>query len=240
MVFDRMNGSKEVWRLASEYDTSPPPTSALPDDRQLDAYAQSASFYHSSRALFRPWLLLQMPIHTRAYRFVYPSLLVSGTDQAFIFDVLTGAQVQLIGDLQDVNAHGDALDDINYVDVNVRHVFVCCESVLKVFSRDTGRCVLDIASDQVYYGDQQFTLVYTPPGNGSGHPQSELVQCNAQKAIDTTVPAESQFDQFVACALPPLVWCWLTPMWSCRSRLAMWIAYGAPPLLLAPHRRALL
>ncbi|KAG9223420.1 hypothetical protein PLEOSDRAFT_1081654 [Pleurotus ostreatus PC15] len=201
VVFDRMNGSKEVWRLASEYDTSPPPTSALPDDGQLDAYAQSASFYHSSRAVFRPWLLLQMPIHTRAYRFVYPSLLVSGTDQAFIFDVLTGARVQLINDLQDANAQGDGLDDINYVDVNVRHVFVCCESVLKVFSRETGRCVLEITSDQVYYGDQRFRLVYMSSSDALA--QSELVRCSTEKEIDTTVPAERQFDQFVAAHVSP-------------------------------------
>ncbi|KAF9489180.1 hypothetical protein BDN71DRAFT_1531426 [Pleurotus eryngii] len=202
VVFDRMDGSKEVWRLASEYDTSPPPTSALPDERQLDAYAQSASFYPSSRVLFRPWLLLQMPIHTRAYRFVYPSLLVSSTDQAFIFDVLTGARVQLIDDLQDVNnAHGGALGDIHYVDVDARHVFVCCESALKVFSRETGRWVLEIASDQVYYGDQQFKLVYTPPGEA--HARSELVRCNTRKDIDTAVPAESQFDQFVAVHVSP-------------------------------------
>ncbi|KAF7437519.1 hypothetical protein PC9H_004361 [Pleurotus ostreatus] len=182
-----MNGSKEVWRLASEYeyDTSPPPTSALPDDGQLDAYAQSASFYHSSHS----------DPHACLPRFVYPSLLVCGTNQAFIFDVLTGARVQLIGDLQDVNAHGDGLDDITYVDVNVRHVFVCCESVLKVFLRETGRCVLEITSDQVYYGDQRFTLVYTPPDNSHWHPQSELMRCNTQKDVDMTVPAESQFNQ---------------------------------------------
>lgn len=196
MVFDRMDGSKEVWRLASEYNTSPPPTTSLPDSRQLDAYAQSSSLYPPSRAHLRPWLLLHMPTHTRAYRFVYPSLLVSGTDQAFIFDIPTGERVQVIDDLQDTNAHGDALDDINYVELDARHVFVCCESVLKVFSRETGRCVLEIASDQVYYGDQQFRLVYMSSSDALA--QSELVRCSTEKEIDTTMPAERQFDQFVA------------------------------------------
>ncbi|KAF4562491.1 hypothetical protein EYR40_004692 [Pleurotus pulmonarius] len=201
VVFDRMDGSKEVWRLASEYDTSPLPALSLPDSRQLDAYARSCVLYPASRVRFRPWLLLHMPIHTRAYRFVYPSLLVSGTDEAFIFDIPTGARVQVIDDLQDVNPHGDAMDDINYVDLDVRHVFVCCESVLKVFSRETGRCVLEIASDQVHYGDQQFRLVDMPSSDAIA--QSELVRCSTRKEVDTTVPAERQFDQFVAAHVSP-------------------------------------
>ncbi len=83
VVFDRMDGLKKVWCLASEYDTSPPPENSLPDSRQPDACTQSSSLYPFSRVRFRP---THANLHA-CLRFIYSSLLVSAADQAFVFNI---------------------------------------------------------------------------------------------------------------------------------------------------------
>jgi hypothetical protein len=105
---------------------------APPDEKQRRAYAFFATAIHQRyghRGHFRPWAKLSFPSFTRAYRFVYPTLLCAGTDRAFLHDVRTGALVQSI----DIG-----LEDVCYVDVDERYVFVCEPDVLHVFSRGEG------------------------------------------------------------------------------------------------------
>ncbi|KAF4562492.1 hypothetical protein EYR36_004152 [Pleurotus pulmonarius] len=205
VVFDRMDGSKEVWRLVSEYDTSPPPALSLPDPRQLDAYARSCALYPASRAHFRPWLLLHVPFNTHALSFVYPSLLVSGLHQAIIFDVSTGLRVQRIDELQDApHLHQYSFNRISVRDVGLtaQHVLVCCAASLKVFSRATGACILQIGSHENLYGQHRFRLI---PGDtkAAPHPDAELVECCTQQEIYTRWPPGFQFDHFVAVRVSP-------------------------------------
>ncbi|KAF7437516.1 hypothetical protein PC9H_004358 [Pleurotus ostreatus] len=207
VVFDRDDASKEVWRLASEYNMSPLPAISLPDSRQLDAYARSCALYPASRVQFRPWLLLHIPLDTRAYRFVYPSLLVSGLHQAIIFDVPTGARVQRIDELQDApHLRPYRFDNIavHDVDLGAQHVLVCCAPSLKVFSRATGDCILQIGSHEILYSQHRFRLI---PEDAQAvphtHPHSELVECRTQQEIYTSLPRGRQFDQFVAVRVSP-------------------------------------
>jgi len=80
-----------------------------------------------------------MPEHTRAYRFVYPTLLTAGTTQAYLHDVRTGSLVQTFEGLAGL--------DVWYVELSAIHVFVCTARALRIFSRETGQPVLDIPSD---------------------------------------------------------------------------------------------
>ncbi|KAF9489178.1 hypothetical protein BDN71DRAFT_1512381 [Pleurotus eryngii] len=168
---------KEVWRLSSEYDTSPPPVISLPDSRQLGAFARSCALYPASRAQFRSWLLPHIPFDTHAYRFVYPSLLVSGLHQAVIFDVPTGTHVQRIDELQDAPHLRPYMFDniaVHDADLGTHHVLVCCAPSLK---------------------DAQ-AAPHT-------HPHSELIGCCTQQEIYTSLPRGRQLDQFVAVGVPP-------------------------------------
>lgn len=58
-----------------------------------------------TRGEFAPWALLHPPTFTRAYRFVYPILLVVSMTKAFLYDVRTGVMVQEINHLQTAQPH---------------------------------------------------------------------------------------------------------------------------------------
>jgi hypothetical protein len=134
LVFDRFEGEKEVWRLASDFADGEPEEAphAPPDEKQRRTHAFFPTAIHprhGRRGHFRPWASLSFPAFTRAYRLAYPTLLCAGTDRAFLCDVRTGALVQAI----DIG-----LTDVCYVDVDERYVFVCEPEVLRVFSRGDG------------------------------------------------------------------------------------------------------
>jgi hypothetical protein len=90
----------------------------------------------------------------------------------FLWDVRTGALIQTIQDTQfaqwngagNTPGEGDGaatlrfLGDINYIEIGARHVFLCGIHALRVFSRDTGRCVLDVPSSQTPYGKWCFRI----------------------------------------------------------------------------------
>jgi hypothetical protein len=145
IVFDRFDGEKEVWRLASNFVDGEPEVApyAPPDVDQKRTYEFVATIpthlRYARHGHFRPWAKLSFPTRTRAYRLAYPTLLCAGLGQAFLHDVRTGALVQTI----DIGPK-----DICYVDVDERHVFVCEPAALHVFSRaDGGAEVLKIPHD---------------------------------------------------------------------------------------------
>ena len=142
LVFDRFDGKKEVWRLASDFVDGEPEVAsyAPPDEKQKRTYEFFAALpthrRFAPRGHFRPWAKLSFPTFTRAYRLAYPTLLCAGMERAYLHDVRTGALVQTI----DIRP-----EDICYVDVSERHVFVCEPEALHVFSRaDGGNEVLRI------------------------------------------------------------------------------------------------
>ncbi|KAJ3496321.1 hypothetical protein NLJ89_g10502 [Agrocybe chaxingu] len=108
IIFDRMDSSREVWRL-QEIDPTPTPVDAAsrPDQEQLEQFRvamhvarrlQSASTPDSPtlRGCFEPHALLMAPEETRASRFVYPTLLSTASERAYLWDVPTGRLVEVI------------------------------------------------------------------------------------------------------------------------------------------------
>ena len=91
-----------------------------------------------------------MPERTRAFRFSYPILGVSALNNIYLWDVRTGALIQTIS--TSLFFWTGFLGDIHYIELGPRHVFLCGSHALRVFSRETGRFVLDVSSSQSTYG----------------------------------------------------------------------------------------
>ena len=146
LVFDRIDGRKEVWRLASDIIvggeeaayTSPP------DEEQRLVSMTVASTHHryTPRGHFRPWAMISSPEVTSAYRVVYPTLLCANNQHALLYDLRTGALVQTIK----VNRIPQKAS-LCHVDMDERHVVVCEPYIAHVFSRDRGTDVFRIRSD---------------------------------------------------------------------------------------------
>ncbi|KAF8956222.1 hypothetical protein BDZ97DRAFT_1852767 [Flammula alnicola] len=120
MIFDRDDGNKEVWRRTADITDPAPPAlvTSFPDDRQryvanyVNNLTSTTSLTATQRkAQFSPHSVLRMPDATRAYRFVYPTLLVVSLERAFIWDVRTGVLIQTIEDIQVVRPIGASQDE---------------------------------------------------------------------------------------------------------------------------------
>ncbi|KAI0365572.1 hypothetical protein BV20DRAFT_1038856 [Pilatotrama ljubarskyi] len=156
LIFDRIGISKEVWRLETLYDAAEEPVACPPDEAQMNAWQDASLQYSASspRGHFRPWALIDTPEFGRAYRFVYPGLLVAGLRKAYVWDVRTGQLILEVDNVQGDNAVGD----INYVELSAKHVFVCSSSALRVFSRENQSMVLEIPSYQLVYSDVRLAV----------------------------------------------------------------------------------
>jgi len=93
-----MDGDKEVWRLSSLQAPRPPnfdnkslPRAHNPPDsgRTIDPRGQ-----------FEPYALLHMPEPTRAFRFVFPYLLVASSNTSFFWHVPSGRLGEIVSDTQ--------------------------------------------------------------------------------------------------------------------------------------------
>jgi hypothetical protein len=89
-----------------------------------------------------------MPQFGRAFRFVYPTLLVASFDKAYLWNVVTGEIEQTITivtpeEMEDVFI---TVAQLNYVDVNSRYVFICSTHSLRIFDRTTGAMVWNLAA----------------------------------------------------------------------------------------------
>ncbi|PIL33399.1 hypothetical protein GSI_04020 [Ganoderma sinense ZZ0214-1] len=161
LVFDRLGAFKEVWRLSTLFDESEMPRFFRPNTAQLDACATAESAFKGSspRGHFRPWALIETAEFGRAFRFVYPTLLVSGLRRAYLWNVVT-ATLELEVDNVQGNAGGG---DINYVELSHAHVFVCSTSALRIFSRaEGGRMIYEIPSYQLVYSDIRMAIQLDP------------------------------------------------------------------------------
>ncbi|TFY75094.1 hypothetical protein EWM64_g8917, partial [Hericium alpestre] len=137
IIFDRRGNTKEVWRLAEHIDSEDAQATASPPDQWqwLFSDCMERKYGPPSHGHFRPWALLAMPEWTRAYRFVYPTLLSAGERTAFLHDVRTGALVQQF----DIRA----VQRVSYVELSARHVLICAED-LSVYARTDGTLILTI------------------------------------------------------------------------------------------------
>ncbi|KAJ6601291.1 hypothetical protein DFH09DRAFT_1127363 [Mycena vulgaris] len=166
LIFDRLGGEKEVWRVADEVGMTPDsPTFAFPDEKQNNISSWAAELHDfplTSRGHFKPWMVLKPPALTRAFRFISPTLIAASDVSFFMWDITTGELVQVMRDIQiSVDGVGSttSLGNLNYVEVSPRHAFVCGSNALRVFSRASDRCVLDIPSSQLSYGNNTYSLV---------------------------------------------------------------------------------
>lgn len=114
----------------------------------LEASEQAATNFHSPdrhRGHFKAWALLRMPEITRAFRFAYPTLLATASNNAFVWDVPRSQLISVIRDLQRPH-HKQLLGNINYVEVNDLYVFVCGGRGLRIFGREDGALLYQLST----------------------------------------------------------------------------------------------
>jgi len=124
IIFDRIGGDKEVWRLMDMKEPKPPNFNRIstPDATQMqefqaalnkassfapdsDQSSESSSLplhapTSSTRGHFEPYALLHMPDITTAYRFVYPTLLVGAFERIYLWDVPMAKVVEVVEGIQ--------------------------------------------------------------------------------------------------------------------------------------------
>ncbi|KAH9889520.1 hypothetical protein C8Q73DRAFT_793718 [Cubamyces lactineus] len=197
LIFDRIGVSKEVWRLEALYNEDEDPVTSFPDESQFEAWQAASQQWPSTsqRGHFRPWALIDTPEFGRAYRFVYPNLLVSGLRKAYLWDVRSG---ELVLEVENVQGNTTDTGDINYVELSATHVFICSSSALRVFSRQNKSLVLEIPSYQLAYGDIRLAVDRGPAAarHGLASP-SEVVKIPIEP-IDTTALYTASYAEFSA------------------------------------------
>ena len=146
LVFDRIDGRKEVWRLASDivFGNEDAAYASPPDEEQRLVSMTAASTHHryTPRGHFRPWAMISIPEVTSAYRVVCPTLLCANNQHAFLYDLRTGGLVQTIKVNRIPQKPGFC-----HVDMDERYVVVCEPYIAHVFARDRGTDVFRVRSD---------------------------------------------------------------------------------------------
>ncbi|KAJ3887595.1 hypothetical protein GG344DRAFT_90401 [Lentinula edodes] len=218
LIFDRLGGSKEVWHLASGFPPTPPQSNALPDQISAseESYQKHAATYPKGH--FKPWANLRMPRLTSAFRFVYPTLLVGGWDHAFLWDIPSGELVQTITSIQEAEDPNSAfavvvanapsfdapaprlgpLGNLNYVDVDEKHIFICGVTALRVFSRATAKCVLDVPSARREFGSRKFSVKYESGTSTEGAALVNHFTDGEEFALSSSSFQPRIIDEFVA------------------------------------------
>lgn len=199
MIFDRDNGDKEVWRRLSDSSEHVVEESSAPDAMQREVYDQTCkSLSFAVDGYFRPWAVLHMPERTSAFRFVYPTLIVAASDHAYLWDIPSGKLIQTLEGIQYVGSEdlfNEILGRVTYVEISERHVFISGEFCLRVFSRATGKSVLDLTSFEERYG----FWTYVPVVSHHRTPGSALQRCEMTATKQPYGSADgSQYRKFVA------------------------------------------
>jgi len=165
MIFDRSSGDKEVWRRLSDSSEHVVDRSSAPDVMQLEMYNEMCKSSHPSAmdGHFQPWAMLHMAEPTSAFRFVYPTLIVAAHDSVYLWDIPSGKLIQTIQGIQSGSddGHNEYLGRIKYVEISERHVFLTGQFRLRIFSRATGKSVLDISSSEGVYGFWKYVPAFT-------------------------------------------------------------------------------
>lgn len=203
MIFNRQSGDKEVWRCSADISEHVVDESSTPDVTQLEVYENLQS--STMDRLFRPWAVLHMPEPTSAFRFVYPTLIVAAYDRAYLWDVPSGKLIQTIQGCQFISSEdgdNDHLHRIVYVEISERHVFLVGQFYLRIFSRATGKSILDLSSSERWYG----FWMYVP---AISHGRISGSALERYEMVSTPKPyrlSENMFlsDQFVSGASPSL------------------------------------
>lgn len=204
IVFNRIDNVKEVWRRACDFHNATLPAESLPDELQLRASAGAAEFYHSRtlRGHFLPWALVDMPVFGRAFRFVYPNLLVASEDEAFVWDIPTMRNIITIHDTQ-TPVDGAILGLINYVELSDRYIIICGTGQLRIFSKSPqGALLYHIPTSTSTYAKSTLDLSNEYERGTPGIVLSPLATRRHAKDITATAqplpPHLMRFDGFVA------------------------------------------
>ena len=148
------DGDVEVWRCSAEFQDVDESScqviqEAKPTVRQLTNSARATGRYGTlpSRGNFFPWTCIQRP-GRGVTRFSFPFLGVTTSEEINIWDIRTGALVQTMLNIQEVNYDvGGAivsaedeegvwyLGDVNDFDLTEGYVFVCGTKSMRVFDR---------------------------------------------------------------------------------------------------------
>ena len=149
IIFDRNNGDMEVWRHLSDITKHVVDESSVPDATQHQVYNLIRDAYPlaMTNGHFQPWAVLHMPESISEFRFVYPTLVVANYNRAYLWDIPSGKLIQTLQGCQFVASEGgynEYLGRIKYVEISERHVFLVGSFRLRVFSRVTGKSILDL------------------------------------------------------------------------------------------------
>ncbi|KAJ6541832.1 hypothetical protein B0H19DRAFT_959142 [Mycena capillaripes] len=210
LIFDRGGsaGQKEVWRLVDDVGMhQDAPTFAFPDEKQQIISAWVADFHgfpSASRGHFRPWAVLKPPELTRAFRFVYPTLMAAAPTSLFLWNIPTGELAQIIRDIH-ISPEGvgsnEFLGDTKYVEVSAQvngHAFICGSNTLRVFSRNTGRCVMNVPSSQMSYGKNTYHFVADGSHEDLGLLKSVLKPQPTNHTVVLSPSDDRLIDEFIA------------------------------------------
>ncbi|KAG6917274.1 hypothetical protein DXG01_003222 [Tephrocybe rancida] len=217
VIFDYIDGSKEVWRHLDDWNDEEAASvvpESMPTHRQLRVFRFAEERYETdtpppTRGHFRPYAILRPPKTTRAFRFSYPTLGAAGWDCIYLWDVRTGALVQTIEQTQ-LGAHDpsdedmtplDLLGDINYIEVAERYVILCGIHCLRVFSRATGKVVLDISSARHPLAAWHMSFSPQRPTGKTWKGASLIPQEVVCRPVSIPVPPEVIVDEFIAAGL---------------------------------------
>jgi hypothetical protein len=190
MIFDRLNGDKEVWRRSSDISEHVVDESSTPDAIQLELYGPDSHF-PTMDGLFRPWAVLHMPERTSAFRFVYPTLIVAAYNRAYLWDVPSGKLIQTLQECQFISfedGYNQYLHRIMYVEISERHVFLTGQTYLRIFSRASGKSVLDLSSFEKRYG----LWNYRPATSHFRTPGSALMTYETTATREPVLPREGR------------------------------------------------
>lgn len=150
VVFDRYDKSHEVWVKATKAHQFQEFSRPHPSQIQIQASGEAISDAGDPRGRFVPHLVLINPVRTRAYRFVFPELLVASEEEktAHIWNVVEGRIMEAyslaegLGPAPDPDEDGNGNDaahgSINYVELSPNHIFVCFNTKLVVYQRASG------------------------------------------------------------------------------------------------------
>lgn len=185
IVFNRHDSCKEVWRHTIDAAGNQDPGTSPPDRKMTEASTQAAASYDSAESCwghFKAWALLRVPENSRAFRFSYPTLLATATNNAYLWDVTSLQLVSVVRDTQRQH-HGLSLATINYVEVNDLYVFICGASSLRIFAREGGALLYQLSTREL--SSATWDILPQTPGLVSSvvHPQMLLHNQHASNSF---------------------------------------------------------
>lgn len=97
---------------------------------------------------FRPWAVLSTPVESTAFRFVYPTLLVCGINEAYMHDVVTCRPSKKLNGIQ-VSTNINDFRRIHYAELSQKYAFVCVGNHIRLFDRESGGLAYSVSCEDV-------------------------------------------------------------------------------------------